>query len=146
MSLPSVWIDTNVIIRYLTADHPTMTPETALLMSQVEQGRLKLKIAAIVIAECCRVLQSPVYRFAPGDIAGVLIAFLSAEGVEAEENDTLIRALEQYAAHRVDFIDAYLAEHAKSVGPPIVATFNDKHFAKLNIAFRRPSELLPGGP
>ena len=34
-----VWLDTNVIIRYITADHPTMTPETAQLMERVDPRR-----------------------------------------------------------------------------------------------------------
>jgi predicted nucleic-acid-binding protein len=134
-----VWLDTNVIIRYITADHPTMTPETAQLMERVDLGEVKLKLASIVIAECCWVLQSRTYGFRPSEIANVLIAFLGADGIEAEEREILIRALERYAADNIDFIDAYLAEHTKAVGPPVIVTFNDRDFAKLNITYHRPS-------
>ena len=137
-----VWLDTNVIIRYITADHPTMTPETAQLMERVDLGEVKLKLASIVIAECCWVLQSRTYGFRPSEIANVLIAFLGADGIEAEEREVLICALEQYAADNIDFIDAYLAEHAKAVGPPVIVTFNDRDFAKLKISYHRPSDLI----
>jgi predicted nucleic-acid-binding protein len=140
LAAPVVWLDTNVIIRYITADHPTMTPETAQLMERVERGEVKLKLASIVIAECCWVLQSRTYGFRPSEIANVLVAFLGAVGVEAEEREVLIRALERYAADDVDFVDAYLAEHAKDVGPPVIATFNERDFAQLNISYHRPSD------
>lgn len=141
MRIPTVWLDTNIIIRFITSDHPVMTPETALLMKQAEDGSIILKIASMVIAECCWVLQSPHYQFVPADISRVLISFITANGVEMDEKDVIIHALDRYSSDQVDFIDAYLAEHVKSVGSEPIITYNTKDFQKLNVAFYSPSQL-----
>jgi predicted nucleic-acid-binding protein len=138
---PTVWIDTNIIIRFITSDHPIMTPETALLMKQAEDGHIILKVASMVIAECCWVLQSPHYQFAPSDIAGVLTSFITANGIEMDEKDVIIHALDRYSMNEIDFIDAYLAEHVKAVGSEPIITYNTKDFQKLNITFYTPSQL-----
>jgi predicted nucleic-acid-binding protein len=138
---PTVWIDTNIIIRFITSDHPNMTPETALLMKQAEDGHIILKVASMIIAECCWVLQSSHYQFAPSDIAGVLTSFITANGIEMDEKDVIIHALDRYSMDQIDFIDAYLAEHVKAVGSEPIVTYNMKDFQKLNVSFYTPSQL-----
>jgi predicted nucleic-acid-binding protein len=138
---PTVWMDTNIIIRFITADHLIMTPETALLMKQAEDGHIILKVASMIIAECCWVLQSPQYQFAPSDIAGVLTSFITANGIEMDEKDVIIHALDRYSTNQIDFIDAYLVEHVKAVGSEPIITYNTKDFQMLNVLFYTPSQL-----
>ncbi len=142
MRTPTVWIDTNIIVRFITADHPIMTPETTLLMKQAEDGQVILKVASIVIAECCWVLQSSHYQFSPSDIAGVLTSFITANGIEMDEKDIVIHALDRYGTTHVDFIDAYLAEHVKSFGSEPIVTYNTKDFQKLNVIHHTPSQVI----
>jgi predicted nucleic-acid-binding protein len=111
-------------------------------MKQAEDGRIILKVASIVIAECCWVLQSSHYQFSPSDIAGVLTSFITARGIEMDEKDVIIHALDRYATAHVDFIDAYLVEHAKAAGTDPIITYNSKDFQKLNVSFYRPDEIL----
>lgn len=42
---PSVWLDTNVIFRYLLNDHDEHSPIAASIVSKAEQGRIKLKLS-----------------------------------------------------------------------------------------------------
>jgi len=142
MAAKEAWIDTNIIIRFLTADHAEMTPECASLMKAAEEGYIKLRVSPLIIAECCWVLQSPHYRFTPRDIAKVLIDFLAADGIDADEQETLITALQHYAELDVDFIDAYLAAHARGSGTKRIITFNAKDFDKLKAEHVRPSAAL----
>jgi predicted nucleic-acid-binding protein len=142
LSPPIIWLDTNIIIRFITADHPVMTPEVAAFFLRAEKGQIKLKIASMIIAECCWVLQSPHYNFSPSDIASVLTSLLITKEIDMEEKDVVIQALNLYSMHQVDFIDAYLAAHAKENGQGIIATFNTKDFQKLNVSCNRPSALL----
>lgn len=121
-----------------------MTPETALLMKQAEDGHIILKVASMVIAECCWVLQSPHYQFPPSDIAGVLTSFITARGIEMDEKDVIIHALDRYSTHHVDFIDAYLAEHVKASGSDPIITYNTKDFQRLDITSYRPGQLGSG--
>lgn len=140
--MKKTWIDTNIIISFLTADHPVMTPETIALMKKAEEGEIQLKVAPLIVAECCWVLQSPHYGFSSAEIAEVLLSFLNAEGLIVEEKEVVLRALEQYAAQHVDFIDAYLAEHAKAVGLGQITTYNSKDFSKLLVPYSTPSEIV----
>lgn len=114
-------------------------------MKAAEEKHVKLRVPSMVVAECCQVLQSPHYQFTPRDIARVMIDFLSAEGIEADEQDTLILALQAYAEHNVDFIDAYLAVHAKHSSTNKIITFNAKDFDKLKADHLRPSAAVAAG-
>lgn len=140
--MKEAWIDTNIIIRFVTADHAAMTPECADLMKSAEEGTITLKVPAMIIAECCWVLQSPRYQFSPRNIAKVLIDFLAADGIEADEKETLILALRAYADVGVDFIDAYLAAHARNSTTQQIITFNAKDFDKLKSTHARPSAMI----
>lgn len=137
-----VWIDTNIIIRFITADHARMTAETAQLMAKAEQGAMTLKVAAMIVAECCWVLESSHYGFSKSEIAAVLASFLTAKGIEAEEENVVINALETYAEQNIDFIDAYLAEHAKARAPGYIITYNASDFKKLDIQFDDPTRHI----
>lgn len=139
--VPTVWIDTNIIIRYITADHPIMTPEVSLLIKKAEDGQIILKVASMIIAECCWVLQSSYYHFTPSDIAEVLTAFILADGIDMDEKDVIIHALDHYATTQVDFIDAYLAALANAMGNESIVTYNAKDFQKLNVSHCRPGEI-----
>lgn len=141
MNPPMVWIDTNIIIRFITADHPTMTPEVAQLMKKTERGQIRLKVPSLVIAECCWVLESSLYDFSRSDIANVLTAFLVSEGIEMDEKDVVLSALNMYSRSSVDYVDAYLAALAKNEGSAPIVTFNSKDFKKLNVNFCRPGEV-----
>jgi predicted nucleic-acid-binding protein len=134
------WLDTNIIIRFITSDHQTMLPEVTTLMQQAENGQIILKVSPIVIAECCWVLQSAHYGFTPSDISGVLTSFVLAEGIEAEELDTVLYALDQYAAAQVDFVDAYLAALSRTDQTTVI-TYNIKDFRKMRADCCRPAEI-----
>lgn len=137
----TVWIDTNIIIRFLTSDHPTMTPETAVLMKRAEDGQIKLKIVSMIIAECCWVLQSPQYNFSPSDISSVLITLITASGIEMDEKDVILEALENYSKYHVDFIDAYLAARARIENPAYIITYNTKDFRNLGVNVSKPTDI-----
>lgn len=48
------------------------------------------------------------------EISDVLIKFTNSIGVETEEKSVVQQALRDYAEKNVDFIDAYIAAHAKA--------------------------------
>jgi predicted nucleic acid-binding protein len=136
------WLDTNIIIRFVTGDHPTMSPEVTKLMQHAEDGQITLKVSPQVIAECCWVLRSARYGFSPMDISRVLSSFVLAEGIETDELDTVLYALDRYAITQVDFIDAYLAALSITGDQDPVVTFNIKDFRKLNVACCQPSQVM----
>lgn len=131
-----LWIDTNVIIRIITGDPKTLAEEVGEMLQKVEAGELILRLTPLVIAECCWVLAS-FYEADPKDISDALLKFTNSIGVETEEKSVVQQALRDYAEKNVDFIDAYIAAHAKANPPEDVVTW-DKHFKRLDIRHDRP--------
>lgn len=134
------WIDTNVIIRYLTNDHTIMSPSAKQLMDRAHGGEITLLVSPLVIAECVWVLEGH-YGFPSNLISDALKKFLNAKGIEAKEKDILIEALDHYDRQEVDFVDAYVAVRAKYSDDPRVITWNSQDFEKLDIGFDKPEHV-----
>ncbi|GLS37777.1 hypothetical protein GCM10010869_33710 [Mesorhizobium tianshanense] len=113
-------IDTNLIVRYLTGDHPTQSSRArALIDSQL------VFVAVTVILEVEWVLRST-YGFAPLEIARTLRAFSGLPTVEVEDGAVVSSALD-LSERGLDFADAlHLSKSAHCTG---FATF-DRKFIK----------------
>ncbi|AGT32653.1 twitching motility protein PilT [Geobacillus genomosp. 3] len=133
-----LWIDTNVVIRIMTGHPQELAEEVGDMLQKVEAGELILRLNPLVVAECCWVLAS-VYQASPSDISAALLKFTDGIGIETEEKDVVQQALRDYGEKKVDFIDAYIAAHAKANPPEDVVTW-DKHVRRLNIRHGRPKD------
>lgn len=131
-----VWVDANVLIRLLTDDPPEMSARAAEVAARAETGELRLRITPLVLAETVWVLLS-FYGYSREKVAEALIALLRADGVQAEEGRLVLAALESMASSNVDFVDAYLAELARSKGEAVCSF--DRDFARLDVEW-----MLPG--
>ncbi|QND49654.1 type II toxin-antitoxin system VapC family toxin [Rhizobium lusitanum] len=92
-------IDTNLIVRYLTGDHPEQSPRAR----RIVDGEAVF-VAATVILEVEWVLRSA-YGFRPTDVAGALRAFGGLPTVTVEDAALVAAALE-LAEKGLDFADA----------------------------------------
>ncbi len=113
----NVWLDTNVLVRFIRRDDPEQEKRVLNVMRRAERGELALRVSAIVIAEVIWVLGS-VYGYAPTAIADALRAFLIADGVAIDEEDVVIEAL-RLMREGAAFIDAYVAALARSRREPV---------------------------
>ncbi|WPX08469.1 PIN domain-containing protein [Anaerocellum danielii] len=130
--MEKVWIDANVILRYLLHDHEEFFQKAQKIMLKAEQGKLKLLVAPITIAEVVWTLES-FYKIPKNEIADILSAFICSDGIEVEEEDVVLFALKSYKESNVDFIDAYLSNHMAKSGNNRIFTFDKKHFSRLNV-------------
>ena len=133
-----LWIDTNVIIRIITGDPKDLAEDAEEMIQKVEAGELILRLTPLVVAECCWVLAF-FYEAEPTDIGEVLIKLTNSIGIETEEKDVVHQALRYYMERKVDFVDAYIAAHAKVNPPEDVVTW-DKHFKRLDIKHYSPKD------
>jgi predicted nucleic acid-binding protein len=131
-----LWVDANVIVRLLTDDPPEMSAQAAELAARAEAGEVLLRVASLVVAETVWVLLS-YYGHSRESVAEALIALLRADGVQAEDGRLVIAALESMARSGVDFVDAYLAEVARSKDEAVCSF--DRDFAGLDVEW-----VLPG--
>ncbi|HAG08313.1 MAG TPA: nucleotide-binding protein [Desulfotomaculum sp.] len=137
MSL-EVLIDANVALRYLLKDQEALFEEALQIMKLAQQGKIKLHLDLLTIAEMVWVLDS-FYKYPRQQVAESVSAFANAEGVIVEERELIFRALSDYSACRVDFVDAYLAARARNNNWPVV-TFDKNHFKRLE------AELFSASP
>ena len=103
-------LDTNVIVRFLRQDHPTMGPAARGLFQAASRGEVRLLLEESIVAEAVYVLQS-VYKQSRTDIADALQAIVRrAPAIQSDRPAVLHDALDYYRRlNQVDFADALLA-------------------------------------
>jgi predicted nucleic acid-binding protein len=131
----SCWLDANVLLRFLTGSPPDLAERAAGLLQTAQRGEISLRVHSVVVAETVWVLES-FYGYSREEISGVLVPLLEQPGLRVEGVRTVVRALEAMAENNVDFVDALLAETARSRGESI-ASFG-KDFRKLGVEWREP--------
>lgn len=135
-----IWIDTNVVI-YALRTHKEFSPAVRQMIQDAETGKFTLKLCPMVISECVFVLGGRQFRANKQDIRLALKTFIHLKGVECEEAAVIEEALDQFVQTGIDFVDAYLAAHAKAVTPAHVVTLNVKDFLRLGVSVQTPGQL-----
>ena len=115
----SAFVDTNVLIRHLTGDPPDQAARATRLLSQAD----RLLLPDLIVAETVYVLESfcEVPRARVAELVRAIVAF---PGIGVADEPLLLRALEVYEVHRLDFADAYLVAEAETSGVNAVASFD----------------------
>jgi predicted nucleic acid-binding protein len=122
-------LDTNVVIRHLTGDPPSMAKRATKLLAT----ELELVLTDIVLAECVYVLES-YYEVERPRVAELMRAALALPTVSSDSG-LLLRALEVYELDRLDFAEAYLVAVAEFTGIRSIASF-DKAVDRVSSAER----------
>ena len=115
----TAFLDTNVLVRHLTND----PPEQAERATRYIQESDNLLLPDLIVAEVTYVLDS-FYDFTRAEIASGLESTLSEESIVVTDVQLLLRSLEIYEIHRLDFADAYLIALAERTGVGAVASFD----------------------
>ena len=123
-------VDTNLLVRYLTEDDAVKAKAVDDLLARAEQGRERLLVPSVVVAELVWVLES-YYKMDTGQVAELVEAMLSTRGLEVQDAPLIRAALVTYLADDVDFIDAWIMEFAKSRKVDRVYTFDKRHFKEV---------------
>ena len=102
------YLDTNIIIRYLTQDDPDQSVRAQQLLDQVAAGTLQVTTSETIIGEVVLALSSKALYNLPRDqIRTHLSGILSLKGLHLPYRRMYLRALELYATTpRLDFADA----------------------------------------
>lgn len=104
----SSFLETSLLIRYLTKDEPEKADRCERLFREVEKGRITLYLTPLVVAETVWVL-SRVYRFQKTEIVEGLCRVLNTPHLVCDEAELLLQALELFHTRSISFIDAYHA-------------------------------------
>lgn len=126
----TVFVDTNVFLRFLVNDVAAQYEKARVLFEAAEAGKIKLETSELVIAEIVWVLES-FYGFTRKEITEVLSTLLSSRNLKIAGHARISEAVRLYAAGNMDFIDAYNIAYMRSKEYTKVATFDSKHFKKV---------------
>src|SRR5947207_2993048 len=108
MSVP--FLDTNVIIRFLTQDDPEKFAACKALFERIEQRETTVFLPDVIVGECIFVLTSPrCYHLSRQEVAELLTPLLQLSHIEMHNRHILLRTLTIFAETQdLDFEDAYL--------------------------------------
>jgi predicted nucleic acid-binding protein len=115
----TAFVDTSVIVRHLTADPPHMAAAATAYLA----GEEELLLTDLVLAETVYVLES-FYKAPRAQIAEAMRSLLALHTVVTVDPRLLLRAIEVYEVHRIDFAEAYLVACAEATGVRRVASFH----------------------
>jgi predicted nucleic-acid-binding protein len=131
MKADSIFVDTNLFLRFLTNDVPTQADAVEKLLHQAEQGKSHLITNGMVIAEIVWTLES-YYELERDDIQNKVLAILNTSGLEIPDSNLILKSIIWYVEKNVDFIDAYNAAWMELKGIEKIYTFDQKHFARFD--------------
>jgi predicted nucleic acid-binding protein len=126
----TVFVDTNVFLRFFVKDVEARYEKAHALFAKAEAGKIKLETSELVIAEIVWVLES-FYGFTRKEVTEVLATLLASRNLKIAGHARISGAVQLYASGNMDFIDAYNIAYIKSKEYTKIATFDSKHFKKV---------------
>ncbi|MBI2590972.1 MAG: PIN domain-containing protein [Candidatus Blackburnbacteria bacterium] len=125
-----IFIDTNVILRFVLNDHPVYSPKARDIFSDVEADKIKVFISLVALTEVVFSLER-FYKRPKKEICEKLLFILALEGVKTEKLKILKEAFGVYLTKNIDFPDAYQAILMKSKKVKKIYSF-DHHFNRIS--------------
>ena len=131
------FIDTDVIIRFLTGDDLTKQAAAAGLFEQIEQGLLTVAAPDTVIADAVYVLSSrKLYTVARMKVWEFLAPLVRLPHFRTHNRLSVLRALEIYASSNLDFGDALIIASMEQQEAQVLYSY-DTDFDRIGGIIRR---------
>ena len=106
------FVDTNIFLRYLTADDKTKYTKCKQLFERAVSGKETLVTTDIVIAELIWTLLS-YYKVSKIEVIEKISIILNTPNLQVKNQKILMEAVLLYSNKAIDFIDAYNAVSMK---------------------------------
>jgi predicted nucleic acid-binding protein len=115
----TAFVDTNILIRHLTGDPPDQASRATAFLAAADE----LLLPDLIVAEVVYVLES--FYSVPGDeVARLVRSVIAFPPIRTLDPALLLRALEVYETHRIDFAEAYLVASAEASGIDDIISFD----------------------
>jgi predicted nucleic-acid-binding protein len=109
-------VDTKLLVRYVTGDHPRQSEVARELFEGTEDAGGRLFLNVVVLCELGWVLGGRQYGFDRRSIAGVLEGILDARVFEIERRDLVRQAVDQYRRGDADLSDLLIGAINRAEG------------------------------
>ncbi len=127
--MATAFLDTNIILRYLLADHPEQSPRATDYLSRVEEGTIKVHISEMVIFEVVFTLERH-YHQPKIKIREALLSLLALPGVILPGKRRFRRVFDLYVDLDLPFADAHHVMVMEQLGADTIVSF-DRHFDRV---------------
>ena len=126
-------LDSNILLRYLTNDHPKLAVRCEALLEKIVKGKEDVLLTPLVIAEVVWVLESQ-YDYPREKISELVLKLIHTPHIEVPDKDILTGAFALWHRDRfeADFIDVYHAAWIEAKGLKGVYSY-DRDFDRLAI-------------
>lgn len=115
----TAFVDTNVLIRHLTGDPPDLAARATAHLAAADE----LLLPDLIVAETVYVLES-FYEVPADEVARLVRSVIAYPPLRTLDPALLLRSLEVYETHRIDFAEAYLVASAEATGIPDIISFD----------------------
>ncbi len=112
-------LDTNVLVRHLTGDPPDLAERATGYLASADD----LRLPDLIVAEVAYVLES-VYETPRTQVATTLRSILAHPPIRVADAELLLRSIEVYEVHGLDYAEAYLVASAERSGIGAIASFD----------------------
>lgn len=123
------FLDTNILLRHLRQDHPTLSPKATAILTKIEKGELKVRITDIVIFETVFTLQRT-YKQPKTKIAEALLPLVELPNIKLPGKRSYRKVFSLYLSTPLGFADCYHAVFMQRVGIKEILSF-DSEFDKI---------------
>jgi predicted nucleic acid-binding protein len=133
------FLDTNVILRYLTKDDPVKAQRCFELFQQVKRKEIQLTTSEAVLAEVVYVLASRSHYNQPREnIRTLLLPIVSLPGLKIPHRRAFLRALDLYANTPLDLEDALSIAHMERMKLTTILSYDEDFDRVKGIQRREP--------
>jgi predicted nucleic acid-binding protein len=123
------FLDTNVIIRHVLADHSDHSPRATSLIARIQAGEVRVQISETVVFEVVYLLERT-FHVSKADVRSAVQPLIELPGIVLTGKRRMLRALEFYTDHNLSIADALHAAITETLVPPEIFTF-DRHFRRV---------------
>jgi predicted nucleic acid-binding protein len=127
--MPEPFLDTNIFIRHLLADHPEHSPRATAYLQRIEQGELRARITDIVIFEIVFLLERT-YRQPKAAIVAAVQPLINLPGIILPGKRKFREVFTLYVELNLPFADAYYATLMRKQKVSEIVTF-DRDFDRI---------------
>jgi uncharacterized protein len=111
--MATCFLDTNILLRYLTRDNEQMAEQALNLLMRVERGEEKVITSSLVIFETIFTLQRS-YKVPRQQIREQMLPIISMRGLHLPDKSVFYKSLDLYVTKNIPFADAYNAVYMMS--------------------------------
>jgi predicted nucleic acid-binding protein len=119
------FVDTNILLRHLLADHPDHSPRATAIINQIERHGLQARTSDTVVFESVFVLERSLGR-PKRLIRDALLPLINLPGITLPNKRRLALVLSLYVEFNIPFADAYHAVLAQSEGSGEIISFDTR--------------------